>query len=147
MKKFLFAIMLIAFSNFSFGKSGNLNVNGWSYVYDMADGKFNYQNALKIGDDGGVLSLLLSKGKEEIMISSEKGILCEQVCKILLFVDNDGPEEFSGYYRDGIIIKPANDIFNRIMKANHVEATVTLAGGKSTTFTFDTSKNPLVLNN
>ncbi|KAB1578768.1 hypothetical protein [Serratia marcescens] len=117
--------------------------NDWEYIVDEPT---NYQNALKIGKNGGLLSLVLADHKKEVQISSSAGVLCEGFCTVLLFVDSGPPEAFKAYYENAIVLQSADDLFDRIVNSKTIEATVTLAGGRSTTFLFDTSNNPLVLN-
>lgn len=117
--------------------------NGWKYIVDEPT---NYQNALKVGKDGGILSLVLADHKKEVQISSSAGVLCEGFCTVLLFVDYGPPEPFKAYYENVIVLQSADDLFDRILKSKFIEATVILAGGRSKTFSFDTTNNPLVLN-
>jgi hypothetical protein len=142
MKKILTVLVLLVSINASATNSRD-GVSGWEYVVDAPT---NYQNALITGKGGGVLSLVLAGHKKEVQISSPAGVSCEGFCSVLLFVDGGGPEVFKAYYQDAIVLQSADDIFDRIVKSKSLEVTVTLTGGRSKTFTFDTSDNPLVLN-
>lgn len=121
-----------------------IDATGWDYVNPQGSDN-SFQNALKIGEDGGVLSLLIAGEKEEITISSSKGLLCQGICDVLVFLDNGPPEVYSGYYNNGITLKYNKELFKRIIMAKLVQVTVTLSGGKSKTFSFKTDNNPLVL--
>lgn len=136
------ATLLLSCNAFALNKYDG--ISGWEYIVDEPT---NYQNVLKTSKDGGgVLSLILAEHKKEVQISTSFGVLCEGFCSVLLFVDYGKPEVFKAYYEDAIVLQSADDLFDRIMKSKSIEATVTLAGGRSKTFTFDTSDNPLVLN-
>ncbi|HBC7422540.1 TPA: hypothetical protein KEY88_005315 [Serratia marcescens] len=92
------------------------------------------------------MSLVLADHKKEVQISSSAGVLCEGFCTVLIFVDSGAPEAFKAYYENAIVLQSADDLFDRIVNAKSIEATITLAGGRSKTFSFDTSSNPLILN-